>query len=306
MEGGLAQHEEGIEILKKEACLQEYFSTIHNQELLEDDDITKLKAAVWAVSLPGSTSNLFTTYRDVMGYATLRSIRRLRTYSADADPDEKGQEGVTVPETRITRTISIESDSSVDSNLWLSIRRNMSSTSLTEHDHQGTPNQPAPPRAFKPWSPHNRFVGLALPVDINMIFERCYKTGDSSQAVDTTKKLTEDSDEGRRLIRMEVLRLIVNLSSSVGLKGSEQGLLALKQRFPSTFKDVCFFSEACLILSTYSFRLNARRFIQELFDEIDITKLVEGPRSFLGIKDDEGPRMAPIRQDSLDSFRDFS
>ncbi|KAK7495005.1 hypothetical protein BaRGS_00013645 [Batillaria attramentaria] len=373
-------------------------------------------------SLPGSTSNLFTTYRDVMGYATLRSIRRLRTYSADADPDEKGQEGVTVPETRITRTISIESDSSVDSNLWLSIRRNMSSTSLTEHDHQGTPNQPAPPRAFKPWSPHNRFVGLALPVDINMIFEviegedvrstvskekspeealaerlaevkvsvplhippltkettfqhsrdmcllctwsrqRCYKTGDSSQAVDNippidgekdtvgrkdsdadslitgerdsrsrggsvvehassatpgsqtssassdtaTKKLTEDSDEGRRLIRMEVLRLIVNLSSSVGLKGSEQGLLALKQRFPSTFKDVCFFSEACLILSTYSFRLNARRFIQELFDEIDITKLVEGPRSFLGIKDDEGPRMAPIRQDSLDSFRDFS
>ena len=48
---------------------------------------------------------------------------------------------------------------------------------------------------------------------------------------------------------------------------------SLKQRFPSTFKDVCFFSEICAIISSLSFRLNARRFIQELFDEIDITKV---------------------------------
>lgn len=35
-------------------------------------------------------------------------------------------------------------------------------------------------------------------------------------------------------------------------------------------------------------------------------QLVEGPKAFLGITDDNGPRMAPIRQDSMDSFKDFS
>ncbi|XP_076440459.1 rapamycin-insensitive companion of mTOR-like isoform X2 [Babylonia areolata] len=375
-------------------------------------------------SLPGShsSSNFFTTHRDVWGYATLRHIRRKRTYSADADPDSNtNSQDSSAAESRICRTVSMDSDSSVDSNIWLSIRRNVSSASLADHDQQN--QQFAAPNltSFKPLSLHNRFIGLTLPIDVNMMFEviegedvrssvfkqkspeetlaerlseckisvpqhvpplkkegtfehnpdicllcaharqHCFKSdvlkghediphidadgdtvgrkdsdGDSmvagerhvrsrggsvnepvssatpgSQTSSTSsdsasKKLTEDSVEGRRLIRMEILRLIINLSSSVGLKGSEQGLLSLKQRFPSTFKDLCFFSEICSLMSSLAFRLNARRFIQELFDEIDITKLVEGPYSFLGIKDDDVTHMAPIRQDSMDSFADFS
>ncbi|KAK7099628.1 rapamycin-insensitive companion of mTOR-like [Littorina saxatilis] len=378
-------------------------------------------------SLPGSrSSTFFTTHRDVLGYATLRNIRRKRTYSADDEPGggtETNQSKGGEP--RISRTISVESDTSVDNNIWLSIRRNVSSVSLSDMEHQGQQLAATGLTSFKPFSQHNRFIGLAMPVDVNMMFEviegedarstvqkqmspeesldeqlselrvssapplvpplreeptfehsrdkcllcswcrqRCFKTPDTSTCLEeipsidadadsvgrkdsdadsmvtghrdirsrggsmneqlssatpgsqtssttnssdsASKKLTEDSDEGRRLIRMEVLRLITNLSSSVGLKGSEQGLLSLKQKFPSTFKDVCFFSEVCAIISSLSFRLNARRFIQELFDEIDITKLLEGPYSFLGIVDDEVPHMAPIRQDSMDSFADFS
>ena len=30
-------------------CLQEYFNIIHNQELMEDSDIFKMKEALWAV-----------------------------------------------------------------------------------------------------------------------------------------------------------------------------------------------------------------------------------------------------------------
>ena len=53
---------------------------------------------------------------------------------------------------------------------WCSIRRNVSSASLTDHDHQG--QQLAPNlQTFKPLSLHNRFVGLAMPVDVNMMFE---------------------------------------------------------------------------------------------------------------------------------------
>ena len=240
-------------------------------------------------SLPGSHSNFFTTHQDVLGYATLRNIRRKRTYSADADPDSgNGHSGGGEP--RITRTVSVESDSSLDSNIWLrsvlqancvrnlflsdslslslslslvslslpfclslplsaflflspfcltlclslppfalifsflflyvtilfvesgichellpafyqqtckqkltrrklnlgypffstylihcligyySIRRNVSSASLTDHDHQGQPLAPNL-QTFKPLSLHNRFVGLAMPVDVNMMFE---------------------------------------------------------------------------------------------------------------------------------------
>ncbi|XP_025081196.1 rapamycin-insensitive companion of mTOR-like [Pomacea canaliculata] len=320
-------------------------------------------------SLPGS---VFSTYRDVLGYATLRHIRRQRAHS-NSDAETEGSrlhEGV--PESFIKRTISMESDTSVDSNIWLSIRRNVSSASLADPDHNNQQLISSSLTSFKPLSSHNRFVGITLPVDVNMIFEviegedgrstvdkqkspeqslaeklaevkvsvpvhippltkeatfehskdmcllctwtrqRCFKTDDAGRGLrdisnvnsevdsaerkdsqietvaaskrdyrlrggsmneqsssatpgsqtsttsfdSASKKLTEDNEEGRRLIRSEVLRLIVNLSSSVGLKASEQGLLSLKQQFPSMFKDICFFSEVCLLLSSYSFRLN--------------------------------------------------
>lgn len=37
--------------------------------------------------------------------------------------------------------------------------------------------------------------------------------------------MNEDTAAGRALIRKEIMRLIINLSSSVGTKGTEQGLL---------------------------------------------------------------------------------
>ncbi|GFS15780.1 rapamycin-insensitive companion of mTOR [Elysia marginata] len=127
----------------------------------------------------------------------------------------------------------------------------------------------------------------------------------SSGSQDTgPKKLTEDSESGRELIRMEVMRLIVNLGSSVGLKASETGLLNLKQRFPKCFRDICFYSEVCHLLSTYSYRLLARRFIHELFDDVNIEQLLACPCQYLDI--DTFQHMEPIQQDSLDEFHDFS
>ena len=39
----------------------------------------------------------------------------------------------------------------------------------------------------------------------------------------------------------EVLRLVTALSSSVGVKGNQAGLTALKQKFPLLFKDECLY-----------------------------------------------------------------
>ncbi|CAH1775574.1 unnamed protein product [Owenia fusiformis] len=104
----------------------------------------------------------------------------------------------------------------------------------------------------------------------------------SNTSIDSnTKQMTEDSFGGRVLIRKEILRLIIILSSSVGTKSSEQGLLSLKQKFPKSFQDVCLYSEVCYILANYIYRLNARRFIQELFQDIPMDELFEEASTML-------------------------
>nr|XP_027221348.1 rapamycin-insensitive companion of mTOR-like isoform X1 [Penaeus vannamei] len=75
------------------------------------------------------------------------------------------------------------------------------------------------------------------------------------------------------LVRKEILRLITNLLSSIVAKSAESGLLTLKQRWPQAFRDLCLYSEICLILASYSFRLTARRFIQELFMDLPLNEI---------------------------------
>ena len=53
----------------------------------------------------------------------------------------------------------------------------------------------------------------------------------------------------------------------------------LKQRFPWAFHDICLFSDVCNVLSSYGYRLRARRFLHELFmdspfDEVNSLSLV--------------------------------
>lgn len=119
------------------------------------------------------------------------------------------------------------------------------------------------------------------------------------------KKLIEDRPVGKTEVRKEILKFVVNLSSSVGMKLSEQGLLNLKQKFPNAFQDLCFYSDVCHLLSNYLYGLSARRFIQEIFDELDISKMLDRPQLILGIKEsDIKSPMEPIRQNSMDSFSD--
>ncbi|KAL1438612.1 hypothetical protein MTO96_047969 [Rhipicephalus appendiculatus] len=60
--------------------------------------------------------------------------------------------------------------------------------------------------------------------------------------------------------------------SSVIMKGSEQALLTLKQKYPSAFQDVCLYSEVCLLMSRYRYRLGARTLLQELFFDLSLEK----------------------------------
>lgn len=74
------------------------------------------------------------------------------------------------------------------------------------------------------------------------------------------------ADESKRL---QLLREIERLSNPVVMKQAKQMLLHYKQKSPHIFQDVCVYSDICKMVSENSFRLGPRRFIQDLFAEVN-------------------------------------
>ncbi|XP_062410091.1 rapamycin-insensitive companion of mTOR-like isoform X2 [Sardina pilchardus] len=105
----------------------------------------------------------------------------------------------------------------------------------------------------------------------------------STELVLGVKSIPEDAPACRVLLRKEVLRLVINLSSSVGTKGHETGLLTIKEKFPYAFEDICLYSEVSYLLAHCMFRLASRRFIQELFQDVQFTPLFEEAESILSM-----------------------
>uniref|UniRef100_A0A3P9P013 RPTOR independent companion of MTOR complex 2 n=1 Tax=Poecilia reticulata TaxID=8081 RepID=A0A3P9P013_POERE len=95
------------------------------------------------------------------------------------------------------------------------------------------------------------------------------------------KAISDDGPASRVLLRKEILRLIINLSSSVGTKGHETGLLTIKEKFPYAFDDICLYSEVSHLLSHCMFRLTSRRFIQELFQDVQFMPMYEEAEAIL-------------------------
>uniref|UniRef100_A0A3B4VII4 RPTOR independent companion of MTOR complex 2 n=1 Tax=Seriola dumerili TaxID=41447 RepID=A0A3B4VII4_SERDU len=95
------------------------------------------------------------------------------------------------------------------------------------------------------------------------------------------KAISEDGPASRVLLRKEVLRLIINLSSSVGTKGHETGLLTIKEKFSYAFDDICLYSEVSHLLAHCMFRLTSRRFIQELFQDVQFMPMYEEAEAIL-------------------------
>ncbi|KAM4707550.1 rapamycin-insensitive companion of mTOR [Discoglossus pictus] len=97
------------------------------------------------------------------------------------------------------------------------------------------------------------------------------------------KSIPEDTPVCRILLRKEVLRLVINLSSSVGTKGHETGLLTIKEKFPQAFDDICLYSEVSYLLAHCTFRLPSRRFIQELFQDVQFQLMHEEAEALLAV-----------------------
>ncbi|XP_067106175.1 rapamycin-insensitive companion of mTOR-like [Osmerus mordax] len=105
----------------------------------------------------------------------------------------------------------------------------------------------------------------------------------STELVLGVKSIPEDAPTGRVLLRKEVLRLVIHLSSSVGTKGHETNLLTIKEKFPYAFDDICLYSEVSHLLAHCMFRLPSRRFIQELFQDVPFILMYEEAESILSM-----------------------
>lgn len=124
---------------------------------------------------------------------------------------------------------------------------------------------------------------LSVSVCSDAISQGSVGSGQSTELVLGGKPMPEDAPGGRILLRKEVLRLIINLSSSVGTKSHETNLLTIKEKFAFAFDDICLYSEVSHLLAHCTFRLHSRRFIQELFQDVPFVPMYEAAESILSM-----------------------
>ncbi|XP_028405356.1 rapamycin-insensitive companion of mTOR-like [Dendronephthya gigantea] len=79
----------------------------------------------------------------------------------------------------------------------------------------------------------------------------------------------------RSLIKREILRLVVNLSSAVTSKSHQQSLRSWKENVPQMFEDLCLYSQVIEQMSLYNYKLTMRRFIQSFFEPVKFTQLLD-------------------------------
>nr|XP_050846780.1 rapamycin-insensitive companion of mTOR isoform X2 [Vespula vulgaris] len=100
----------------------------------------------------------------------------------------------------------------------------------------------------------------------------CYRTKSS------TKVVTGEADIK---LRREILRHTQRLANPVWYRHSRQTLLRLRQRYPEKFQDACLFSDVASRLGSSSYRIPARRFLQELFLDSSFDALYTEPVTIL-------------------------
>ncbi|XP_055600389.1 rapamycin-insensitive companion of mTOR isoform X2 [Uranotaenia lowii] len=84
------------------------------------------------------------------------------------------------------------------------------------------------------------------------------------------------SDENDR-IKSSILRHVQRMANPVWCKQSRTQLLDLKQKHASAFQDICLYSDVCQQLGRNTYRLGSRRFLQELFLDLDFESFYQEP-----------------------------
>jgi len=91
------------------------------------------------------------------------------------------------------------------------------------------------------------------------------------------------SPTGHKEAVVEAMELICAMNNSVKSKQAEASLVKLQRKWPAIFTDLCFYSDVSNILGVYNFRLASRKFIQELFLDVQFSKMDDEAMHVLGL-----------------------
>lgn len=84
-----------------------------------------------------------------------------------------------------------------------------------------------------------------------------------------------------------ILRHVQRMANPVWVKQSKKALLDLKQKHPISFQDICLYSEICKSLGRNTYQLIARRFLQEIFLDLDFDSFYNESNEIINRKDKE-------------------
>ncbi|XP_063704935.1 rapamycin-insensitive companion of mTOR isoform X2 [Culicoides brevitarsis] len=92
-------------------------------------------------------------------------------------------------------------------------------------------------------------------------------TASMDVSYNSPESVFSEESVGTGRISNQILRHVQNMV--VWSKQSKNALLELKNKQPAAFQDICLYSEVCKILGNNTYRPWARRFIQEIFYDLD-------------------------------------
>jgi rapamycin-insensitive companion of mTOR len=80
-----------------------------------------------------------------------------------------------------------------------------------------------------------------------------------------------------------ILRNIIKMANPIMFKACRKILMELKQKYPQSFQDICLYSEICKHMSKCSYRMSVRRFIQEIFFDLNFDCFLNGVEAILEV-----------------------
>ncbi|KAK3927944.1 Rapamycin-insensitive companion of mTOR [Frankliniella fusca] len=104
--------------------------------------------------------------------------------------------------------------------------------------------------------------------------------GESLESTTSTETVGSVHDnlsgtKNKAVVRSEVMRHVECMSNPIWIKPCQQSLLHSKQKHPQMLDDICLYSDLCESLASSNYRLQARRFLQELFLDVSFYEIYE-------------------------------
>lgn len=108
------------------------------------------------------------------------------------------------------------------------------------------------------------------------VFGGSLESTTSTETIGSTQESTSGAPGmSKAMLRSEVMRHVECMSNPIWIKPCQQALLHSKQKHPQMLDDVCLYSDICESLASCNYRLQARRFLQEIFLDVSFAEIYE-------------------------------